>query len=203
MNKLFLELFLVSCLHGQVDVACEPPPGSVGDKQNQELVLYHWETVYKPYEIDQTQLSLYCGDKQLGNWRFTDKTYWRREADGWFYKDKCPIGEPAKPTNEKANAIDEVNARRASKGLRPYTSDPTLAKAALECARYRATHLIRGHTDDFSFVPAGYPHGPAGCACWEPGTGWGSCCSDENWTYAGAAWAMGRDGMRYMSLFVR
>jgi hypothetical protein len=30
-----------------------------------------------------------------------------------------------------------------------------------------------------------------------------SCCVYENYTYAGAAWVSGRDGRRYMHLFVR
>jgi hypothetical protein len=129
-----------------------------------------------PVSSYDSQLALYDGNVQVGSWRFTDKTYWRRDADGYFRQDKCPTAEPVRNVTEKADAIDEVNARRASKGLRPFISDPTLAKAALACARHRAANLIRGHCNDFSFVPAGYPHGPAGCACWEPGTGWGSCC---------------------------
>ncbi len=33
--------------------------------------------------------------------------------------------------------------------------------------------------------------------------GFGACCSYENWNYAGAAAVIGRDGRRYMHLFVR
>lgn len=102
-------------------------------------------------------------------------------------------------------ALAEVNARRARKGIYPYRYDSLLAQGALECARYRAQHRIQGHTNnDFAFLPPGANARAGGCAAWEPSWGWGSCCSeDRGYTYAGAAWVMGSDGKRYMQLFVR
>lgn len=104
-------------------------------------------------------------------------------------------------------ALHEVNARRAQKGLRPFIFDPGLTQAALAAAKHRAQHRITGHVGgpggDFAFLPPGIDAKAAGCAAWEPSWGWGSCCSDDNFTYAGAAWAWGSDGRRYMHLFVR
>jgi uncharacterized protein YkwD len=102
------------------------------------------------------------------------------------------------------DAIDEVNAARAQRGLRPYARDEGLTQAARDCAAFRAARLIQGHTaSDFNFLPAGVNATSAGCAAWTPDWGWGSCCTYENHTYAGAAWVMGSDGRRYMQLFVR
>lgn len=101
-------------------------------------------------------------------------------------------------------ALDEVNAARASRGLPPFTRDPGLTVAARSAAVYRAARHMEGHTpNDFAHLPAGAHATAAGCAAWEPSWGWGSCCAYENWTYAGAAFAVGRDGRRYMHLFVR
>lgn len=102
------------------------------------------------------------------------------------------------------DALDEVNAARAARGLRPFINDPDLALAALACADYRAERLMARHSDigDLSFIPGG-KKAVAGCAAWPPSLGWGSCCTYENWTYAGAAQCLGRDGRRYMQLFVR
>jgi hypothetical protein len=64
--------------------------------------------------------------------------------------------------------------------------------------------LIAGHTsNDFQFLEQGVPASAAGCAAWTPDWGWGACCTYERWTYAGAAYSVGRDGRRYMQLFVR
>ncbi|MCE9547178.1 MAG: hypothetical protein K8T25_17020 [Planctomycetia bacterium] len=102
------------------------------------------------------------------------------------------------------NALDEVNAVRVKRGLPKFVPDEELSKAAAKCADYRAAHLIAGHTsNDFSFVPAGSSASAAGCAAWSPQDGWGACCTYENFKVAGAAWSQGRDGRRYMHLFVR
>lgn len=102
-------------------------------------------------------------------------------------------------------ALDEVNLARARRGLRPYLPDPLLTQAAARASTLRAYRLIDGHLpeSDFSYVPPGGHASSAGCAAWEPGWGWGSCCTYDNYTFAGAAWAMGRDGKRYMHLYVR
>lgn len=101
-------------------------------------------------------------------------------------------------------ALDEVNAARAARGLPPYVRDPGLTQAAATIATQRASQLIAGHTaNDFAGLPAGTTATASGCAAWPAGMGWGSCCTYERHTYAGAAWATGRDGRRYMQLFVR
>lgn len=114
---------------------------------------------------------------------------------------------PVKPDKPKDNgvmeALDEVNAVRAKRGLKPFIRDDGLTEGAMNVAKYRANHLIAGHThNDFSFLPEGVSAQAAGCAAWPPDMGWGACCTYENWTYCGAAWAKGRDGKRYMHLFV-
>ena len=102
------------------------------------------------------------------------------------------------------DALDEVNAVRARKGLPAFQRDPGLTDAATKAAEFRAARHIAGHTsNDFGFIPSGSNATAAGCAAWTPGFGWGSCCTYERWRYAGAAWAMGRDGRRYMHLYVR
>ena len=102
------------------------------------------------------------------------------------------------------DALDEVNATRAARGLRPYIPDANLTSAATACAEFRAARLIAGHTgNDFAALPPGTSAAASGCAAWAPGLGWGSCCTYEGYTYAGAAYATGRDGRRYTHLFVR
>lgn len=109
--------------------------------------------------------------------------------------------------NGSDDALDEVNARRASRGLRPFVKDPGLTQAAATCAKIRAASFIDGHLSggmsDFSHLPAGVSASAAGCGALEPSWGWGTCCMDDNYTYAGAAWVMGANGKRYMHLFVR
>jgi len=103
-----------------------------------------------------------------------------------------------------SSALDEVNTLRASKGLRAFIFDPLLTQGAEDCSKFRAANLIAGHTrSDFSFLPTGARANAAGCAAWEPSMGWGSCCIYDNATYAGAGWSLGKDGKRYMHLFIR
>jgi hypothetical protein len=125
---------------------------------------------------------------QPGNpWRWTD------EDGGYWWRWKMA-----------AEALDEVNATRAARGLPPFVKDDGLTQAAVGAAKYRAEHLMAGHTsNDFAFLPAGASAPAAGCAAWEPSLGWGSCCTYDSYTYAGAAYAYGSDGRRYMHLFVR
>ena len=102
------------------------------------------------------------------------------------------------------DALDEVNAVREKRGLPKFVRDEGLSKAAEKCADYRAARLIAGHTsDDFAFVPTSSQASAAGCAAWSPSLGWGACCTYESYRHAGAAWSKGRDGRRYMHLFVR
>jgi hypothetical protein len=101
-------------------------------------------------------------------------------------------------------ALAEVNAARAARGLRPFIKDDDLTAGALNVADFRAARLIAGHTsNDFGGLPVGTRATAAGCAAWEPSFGWGACCTYDNYTYAGAAYSVGRDGRRYMHLFVR
>ncbi|MFO0852552.1 MAG: hypothetical protein U0871_28925 [Gemmataceae bacterium] len=105
---------------------------------------------------------------------------------------------------QAGDGLDEVNAQRAARGLRPFIRDEGLTQAARACAQFRAAHGMFGHTtNDFAFVPAGSFASAAGCAAYPAGYGWMSCCVYENVTSAGAAWVTGRDGKRYMHLFVR
>ncbi len=102
------------------------------------------------------------------------------------------------------DALESVNAARARRGLRPFVKDDKLTLAAAGCADFRAARLIAGHTsNDFTALPPGGNASASGCAAWEPYMGWGACCTYDNYTYAGAAVAIGRDGKRYMHLFVR
>jgi uncharacterized protein YkwD len=102
------------------------------------------------------------------------------------------------------DGLDEVNAKRAARGLRPFLRDEALTQAAQACAQFRAANRLFGHTsNDFSFLPAGAGANAAGCAAYPASYGWMSCCTYENCTYAGAAWVTGSDGRRYMHLFVR
>ena len=114
---------------------------------------------------------------------------------------------PAVPVSATPSALDEVNAVRARVGLPPYLEDPGLTVGAMHAANFRATHLLEGHTGgalgDFAFLPPGTQARAAGCAAWRPEWGWGSCCMFDRYTYGGAAYAVGRDGRRYMHLFVR
>lgn len=106
--------------------------------------------------------------------------------------------------NGGGDALDEVNAARAARGLRPFLRDPALTQGALAAARTRAARFIQGHLpNDFAMLPAGARATSAGCAAWPQGMGWGACCTYESHTYAGAAWAIGADGRRYMHIFVR
>lgn len=101
-------------------------------------------------------------------------------------------------------ALVEVNRARARRGLRPFRHDPLLTIAAERCAKIRAARRIQGHLpNDFKYLPPGTTAKSAGCGALEPSWGWGTCCTYENYTYAGAAMAWGSDGKRYMHLFVR
>jgi hypothetical protein len=157
------------------------------------------------------QVALFRDGKQLGNYSFAGRYYrpYFAKTDSWGDKTKPPIAPPDKPIAAPSappgpSALDEVNARRAQRGLPPFQEDAGLTAAAQGASEFRAARLIEGHTaNDFQFLPPGAFATAAGCAAWPPEMGWGSCCSEEMHRYAGAGWAMGRDGRRYMHLFVR
>ena len=105
---------------------------------------------------------------------------------------------------EAGDALEEVNAARAARGLRPFVRDESLTVAARLAASFRAAHRIAGHTDnDFRFLPSGASARAAGCGALEPSWGFRACCVYESWTYAGAATVRGSDGRLYHHLFVR
>lgn len=102
------------------------------------------------------------------------------------------------------DALAEVNAARARRGLKPFLPDPNLNLAARRCAMIRAQGLIAGHlSNDFAQLPPGTHASSAGCGALEDSWGWGTCCTYENYTYAGAAWVRGADNKRYMHIFCR
>ena len=105
------------------------------------------------------------------------------------------------------DALHEVNAARAARGLPPFAHDPGLTAAAQSAANHRARFGIAGHVGggmgDFGFLPPGTWADSAGCGAMEASWGWNTCCTYENYQFAGAAVSMGMDGRRYMHLFVR
>lgn len=116
-----------------------------------------------------------------------------------------PYLQPVDVSSTSANdGLDEVNQARARKGLHPFQRDDGLTIAARLCASERAARHIAGHLrNDFAYVPSGTTARAAGCGALEPSWGWGTCCTYDDYTFAGAAWVMGSDGKRYMHLFVR
>jgi hypothetical protein len=116
-----------------------------------------------------------------------------------------PPATEQKPAAQVWDALDEVNAARAKRGLKPFVKDAGLTQAASSAAWQRSQRLIRGHLpeSDFAYLPKDVHAKAAGCGAWEPQDGWGACCTYEPYTYAGACWAKGRDGLRYMHIFVR
>jgi hypothetical protein len=88
--------------------------------------------------------------------------------------------------------------------LPPYIYDHNLAVGAVACAKFRASKLMEGHTsNDFAFLPSGARASGSGCGAATPGWGWLSCFVYGDATHAGAGWAMGANGKRFMSLFIR
>lgn len=114
---------------------------------------------------------------------------------------------PNLPAGSERDALDEVNEARRREGLRPFLRDDGLARAALDCVRFRAAHRIHGHVigGDFAFCRYGSSAASTGAEGMPTNytLGWRTCCTYENYQYAGAAVVYGTDGSRYMSLFVR
>lgn len=119
-----------------------------------------------------------------------------------------PVISDTKPVDNTGSndAMDEVNAKRAQKGLRPLQKDPLLCQGAYECAKRRASRGIHGHLpeSDFSCLPSGAQASVGGAGALEDSWGWETCAYDSTqYTVGGAAWVRGRDGLRYMSFFGR
>lgn len=119
-----------------------------------------------------------------------------------------PTVTPPKPDdfNGSADAMDEVNAKRARKGLPPLQRDPLLCQAAYECARQRAARNIHGHLpeSDFSYLPSGAHATVGGAGALEDSWGWETCAYDSmQYRVGGAAWVRGPGGLRFMHFFGR
>lgn len=116
----------------------------------------------------------------------------------------CADGKCDAAAGDGADALAEVNAKRAARGLPPYLPDPALTAGAKAAAAARAARGLFGHTaNDFAFLPPGATAAAAGCAAYPDAYGWMSCAVYDRYTYAGAAWVRGADGRRFMHLFVR
>src|SRR5918994_5158912 len=112
------------------------------------------------------------------------------------------LAEEVRAVASAQQVLDEVNAARSARGLRPFILDENLARGASACAVYRARHRMDRHTpNDFAFLPPGAVARAGGCAAWPAGMGWGSCCTFDNHQFAGAAFCVGPGGKRYMPLF--
>lgn len=112
---------------------------------------------------------------------------------------------PQSDENDAIDALDQLNAQRAARGLFPYIRDEGLTAGALHVARFRARHRCQGHTaSDLGGLPVGVHAACAGCAAWPQGMGFGACAMyDTGYRYAGAATCIGADGLAYHQLFVR
>ncbi len=120
------------------------------------------------------------------------------------YSSPVSATDPAAASVADGDGLDEVNALRAARGLRPFLRDEGLTAGARACAAARAARFQFGHTsNDFAFLPPGAHASAAGCAAYPASYGWMSCCVYDGGTYGGAAWVTGADGKRYMQLFVR
>lgn len=175
------------------------------------ILLWSSSTVFGEWRmIWDDEAVLFENGKQVGNYNSTYGCYrsydWKTGEWGKPEKEPpIPITFMLGRSSSGGSALMECNAKRAGYGLNVLIEDPGLTIAAQRAAEYRAANLISGHTEnDFQFIPAGCFAVSAGCAAWPPHYGWGSCCTeDSGYTYGGAGWAWGRDGQRYMHLFVR
>lgn len=106
-----------------------------------------------------------------------------------------------------ADAMAEVNAKRASKGLPPLRKDSLLCQAALLVSKQRAARGIHGHLPESDFTYVHQVNGSAsvgGCGALEDSWGWETCAYDSpQYSVGGAAWVRGSDGLRYMTFFGR
>jgi hypothetical protein len=113
------------------------------------------------------------------------------------------LAAPDTYSNGAVEALAEVNASRAGAGLPPFIRDEGLTLAAASAAGTRARLLMEGHTpNDFVHLQYGSHAHAAGCGACPQGT-WASCCVYDQHRYAGAAYAVGRDGRRYCHIFVK
>ena len=111
-------------------------------------------------------------------------------------------GDTAHGPGRPGDALDQVNAARATRGLPPYQRDAGLTQGAMACAQNRASNRIEGHTaNDFAF---GGGARMTGAGAMEPSWGFQACAMYEPGSRAAGAYTVqGRDGRLYHSLFVR
>ena len=118
-----------------------------------------------------------------------------------------PAQTVAGPTGEPSDSLAEVNAKRAARGLPPYTFDPLLTQAAMSCATYRASRGISGHvmhgSGDFQFLPLGATADAAGCAAVDASWGFLACEVYGSYRFAGAATVRGANGILFHHLFLK
>ena len=102
------------------------------------------------------------------------------------------------------DAMDELNAQRTRRGLRPFIKDLGLTLAAEKVAAYRAANHVMLHTrNDFSFVPQGSRASVAGAGYGTSNQFLTCFCDSSNYQYAGAAYAYDDSGNRLMHLYAR
>ena len=105
------------------------------------------------------------------------------------------------------DALDQLNRQRMQRGLRPYVFDEGLTQAAERVASIKAASCHSGHlANDFAYLPPGCTASSAGAdgsKIHASDPNFYTCCMYDNYTYAGASMAIGPDGCKYMSLFVR
>lgn len=119
---------------------------------------------------------------------------------------QLPASDPAPSSvdsSQAVDALDEVNAHRARLGLPAFIRDEGLSMGARVMAAARAYRLLQGHNrNDFQYLPQGTRAAATGCGA-SAGGNWLTCCAEDSYKYAGAAYVMGRDGKRYMHVAVR
>ena len=121
---------------------------------------------------------------------------------------RCSAKCKCATSNRAYDALDQLNAQRKARGLRPYIRDEGLTRGAMAAAKYRAQHLIQGHVmwggGDFAFLPRGVHAPVAGCAAWPNDGQFGSCeMYGTRYRYAGAATCIGPNGQAFHHLFCR
>jgi hypothetical protein len=151
---------------------------------------------------------LFRNGKRLGSWNpavniFTTLAHEQIPYDGSQDGSLCYCPDTdtmvAPPSGD--DALAEVNALRAARGLPPFIKDDHLTSAARTAAQHRACNLCSGHTsNDFACLPAGCSASAAGCAAWHPSEGWGSCCTYDSYTYNNPRMFTDRWGARWESV---
>src|SRR5436190_24011606 len=76
-------------------------------------------------------------------------------------------GTCAAQLSQSVDALDEVNAVRVARGLKPFLRDDNLTAGAPNVAQFRAARRCAGPTsNDFSGLPAAVTASASACAAW-------------------------------------